>query len=529
MPDSVGGANTGSKRKHTIRIILIVAVVLAAVVIGVILLAGSRGYRSVKVKNIRGDVELERNSREEDLREGMKLMAEDKVTTGESSLAELLIDSDKHLVAEENTCFGVNAAGKADSGKVTIRVEYGSTLATIDEKLAEGSEFEITTPNCTCSVRGTTFRVSYDMGMGQSRIDVSAGIVRVTAGTEELDLNAGESAIVDDTGIERLMTFGSYEQDGDMSNGPEPIEWEILDEGEEGILLISHYVLDCHEYNDKRGKNGNVTWENSTLRQWLNDDFLNSAFSPEEQARIYNVTLINPDNEYSGASGGNPTMDRVFCLSVEEVTQYYDTEETTDPVNGATVWSSERLLADATEYAISRGVIRAENSAWIYKDKAAWWLRSNSSDMSSCATMSGTVTWAGGDPITEARIGVRPVIRLFPESVNEKEGITKTSFDDEDASWVDETWDENREWTDRRDTRPHEVDGYIVFGAYEQDGVISNGPEPIEWEVLGTDEKGMLLVSRYVLDAQLFHEEPIEVTWDECTLRQWCNNDFYLV
>ncbi|MCR5119544.1 MAG: zinc-ribbon domain-containing protein, partial [Lachnospiraceae bacterium] len=58
------------------------------------------------------------------------------------------------------------------------------------------------------------------------------------------------------------------------------------------------------------------------------------------------------------------------------------------------------------------------------------------------------------------------------------------------------------EWTNRDDILPHKnEEGYIVFGAYEQDGDESNGPEPIEWEILEENGKGTFLVSRYVLDA----------------------------
>ena len=71
-----------------------------------------------------------------------------------------------------------------------------------------------------------------------------------------------------------------------------------------------------------------------------------------------------------------------------------------------------------------------------------------------------------------------------------------------------------------------EEDGkeYIVFGSYEQDGNKKNGKEPIEWEVLGEDENGILVVSRYILDCQPYNKSPSHVTWKTCTLRKWLNN-----
>ena len=39
--------------------------------------------------------------------------------------------------------------------------------------------------------------------------------------------------------------FGHYEQDNDLNNGPEPIEWRILEVKGDKILLLSEYILDA--------------------------------------------------------------------------------------------------------------------------------------------------------------------------------------------------------------------------------------------------------------------------------------------
>ena len=41
------------------------------------------------------------------------------------------------------------------------------------------------------------------------------------------------------------VTFGTYEQDGNASNGAEPIEWYVLDEKDGKKLLVSKYILDA--------------------------------------------------------------------------------------------------------------------------------------------------------------------------------------------------------------------------------------------------------------------------------------------
>ena len=41
------------------------------------------------------------------------------------------------------------------------------------------------------------------------------------------------------------ITFGTYEQDNDTSNGAEPIEWEVPDVKGGKALVISKYILDA--------------------------------------------------------------------------------------------------------------------------------------------------------------------------------------------------------------------------------------------------------------------------------------------
>ena len=71
-----------------------------------------------------------------------------------------------------------------------------------------------------------------------------------------------------------VITFGKYEQDNNVGNGREDIEWLVLDVKDNKALIISKYGLDCQPYNASQAE---VTWENCTLRKWLNDNFLSKA------------------------------------------------------------------------------------------------------------------------------------------------------------------------------------------------------------------------------------------------------------
>ena len=78
----------------------------------------------------------------------------------------------------------------------------------------------------------------------------------------------------------------------------------------------------------------------------------------------------------------------------------------------------------------------------------------------------------------------------------------------------------------RRTFRNAELGDLVSFGRYEQDGNPDNGPEPIEWIVLGEKDGRLLLWSAYALDNQPIDKEDRPVTWAECTLRTWLNEDF---
>ena len=69
-----------------------------------------------------------------------------------------------------------------------------------------------------------------------------------------------------------IVTFGHYEQDNNIENGKEKIEWIVLDVKDGKVLLLSKYLLDQKKFIDNEldysgHKANRYTWENSTLRK----------------------------------------------------------------------------------------------------------------------------------------------------------------------------------------------------------------------------------------------------------------------
>ena len=220
--------------------------------------------------------------------------------------------------------------------------------------------------------------------------EVDENADKETSGTVSLaDAKAGD-----------IVVFGQYEQDGDGSNGSEPIEWEVLEVSGNRALLISRYVLDCKPYNEQAAA---VTWETCTLRTWLNGDFYNTAFNDDEKSKIPEVTLSNPDNDfYGGIEGGNDTNDKVFLLSVEEILKYY----------GGDWYNADNGYGFCDRLVISATQVAKDNGAYTRDNGSLWWLRSPGLNSNRACDVyeDGCVGWDYSSNVHERKDGVRPAI-----------------------------------------------------------------------------------------------------------------------
>lgn len=131
--------------------------------------------------------------------------------------------------------------------------------------------------------------------------------------------------------------FGKYEQDGNIENGPEPIEWIVIGRTETKALLLSKYCIEKMPYNNRYEK---TTWEKSDLRKWLNTAFLDTAFS-EKQAEKYIGKVRNKNNKniMYGIDAGKETSDMVFVLSEKEFLTYLND-------NQKIAYGSEKLIKE---------------------------------------------------------------------------------------------------------------------------------------------------------------------------------------
>ena len=112
--------------------------------------------------------------------------------------------------------------------------------------------------------------------------------------------------------------------EGDYSVQFGGYEWLILKKYDDHMLVILEDLLEqSRRYQENYEA---ITWEECTLRKWLNKDFYNT-FTPKEQARIMETHLENPDNKKCGTKGGNDTTDKIFLLSLDEAEEYMTADE----------------------------------------------------------------------------------------------------------------------------------------------------------------------------------------------------------
>ena len=165
---------------------------------------------------------------------------------------------------------------------------------------------------------------------------------------------------------QRIVTFGTYEQDNKADNGPEAIEWIVLEEKDGKALLLSRYGLDSIPFHSS---DEDAAWEKSSLRSWLNIDFMHNAFTPDEQAAIQVTTVQNGADQGNTMSIGSAnTQDQVFLLSYAEAYKMY-------------FRSNEARMCAPTDYAVARNAWADVGSMTDGRPSGSWWLRSSADSL----------------------------------------------------------------------------------------------------------------------------------------------------
>ena len=224
------------------------------------------------------------------------------------------------------------------------------------------------------------------------------GRVEATATPRTAEVSAKMNALFT---VGNYVTFGHYPQTKN-GNDSTPIEWAVLARDGSKALLLSRYGLEAQPYNQV---SANVTWEDCTLRAWLNDTFRNRAFTQEEQTAIMLTDVDNSRAQgYSSwaTDGGSDTQDMVFLLSYADAQYYF----------GLVYGDKNNRMArtSPTPYALARGAwVSSDDPTYDGKYAAWWWLRSPGGEQN-CAARVSPEGGLVGSSVSYTYTMIRPVI-----------------------------------------------------------------------------------------------------------------------
>ena len=204
--------------------------------------------------------------------------------------------------------------------------------------------------------------------------------------------------------MESNIYFGNYWQsvkseDATDSN-KEPVKWRVL-ANDGNLFVVSDQNLDCVAYNTSAET---VTWEECSLRKWLNSKFIDNAFTTQEQGAVLESLVVNEDGA-KGSEAGADTYDKVYLLSIYEVI---------DPELGfPTDWKAKggtRVTLN-TEYARSRGALTNADMA------GAWWLRTPGDAKNAANVFNDGNVFVRGGSVNNFIFAVRPAMNIDTSKV----------------------------------------------------------------------------------------------------------------
>lgn len=257
--------------------------------------------------------------------------------------------------------------------------------------------------------------------------------------------------------VGNVVTFGDYHG---------PIIWRVISKNNNQYLLMSEYAIDVNPFDFNRVSND---WKHSSLREWMNNEFYEMAFSTDEKSMI-----LSRD-------------DKVSILSKDE----YDS------------LNDEVKIAKPTQNALRKKVKSSEQGAdyWIRfvqsdDDQYAYTVRVNESGIPELAL----------NNITNNYIGIRPVVLVNAEAGK------KVSYMDESPQ--DRFHDQYLESLEEMTAiKP----GIVKFGNY-------NGP--LYWSFTFPNDGTIEMISVDIIEMKTSDNTYLQADWSSCSLRDWLNEEF---
>ena len=232
--------------------------------------------------------------------------------------------------------------------------------------------------------------------------------------------------------------FGNYYQSDAEGKLKDPIKWRVLSVDGDDAFLFADKALEQMEFcqgtilNPEPNEWGiiertletdTLTWENCTLRSFLNgygsdenitkkdyaeDNFIDVAFTEEEQKAILTTTVTADENTDKHSPQGNDTEDKIYLLSAIETKK----EE-----YGFKIDASRRYY-NTPNYTFAGGRSGKRGKIGISQETGyAWWTRTSGQEYSGRYVFPVTISHWGvveyqGSYGDSPGCGVRPVMHV---------------------------------------------------------------------------------------------------------------------
>lgn len=208
-----------------------------------------------------------------------------------------------------------------------------------------------------------------------------------------------------------------------------PYTWIVLDMQEDRMLLLSEHIIALRAFYESnwednpwdrqdwdRWEADGVTWETSSMRTWLNTEFLDQF----DQSRVLQTAVVNHANSVHATGGGAITQDHVFLLSLDEVLRYFG-----DSGQQSNRWGEiwDRYNRARRAYIHDFTVVE-RGWGWTFDENAdrlpmeiAWWLRTLGIGERSVAFVAqrGYIRVDGVYALDADWVGVRPAMWVSVE------------------------------------------------------------------------------------------------------------------
>ncbi|MFR4682693.1 MAG: protein kinase domain-containing protein [Anaerobutyricum hallii] len=284
---------------------------------------------------------------------------------------------------------GYEETPASENEESEVEIETGSEIKVIEIAEQQKSQYILHNPkveddSSTESGKKVTWNCLWFGSYPQSQITAEDGEI-YTILTNIDNWNKNGDVIIENTKYHKTeKDYFKYE----------PIKWRVLQSENGEAFLLSDVILDKQLYNEN---DKYVTWEKSSLRAWINKKFIKRAFIDEEREKINITEIVNQDNPVYGTEGGNNTFDKIFLLSLSEVSEQQDGEK----------------------YGFLDDEIRACGKSDFSKTGSWWWLRSPGSYSLDAAEVNDD-GWVGrnGSRVDSSYGGVRPALHLNLSSSN---------------------------------------------------------------------------------------------------------------